>query len=283
MSDKIYSIVTEKILEALDRGVVPWRKPWSDAGLPRNAISNRPYSGINSILLSLSEYPDPRWLTFKQIQKRGGRVQKGAKSTLVVFVTNLKVMDRDNDDEAATKQIHWLKYYRVFNASQTDGLDLEPLTVNVSAIEPIKAAEAIMAGGMASPPRIDHLGGSQASYRPSAGRITLPVMDTFESPEGLAATTFHELAHSTGHPSRLDRDILTGLAPFGSPVYSKEELIAEFASAFLCGHAGITNTLDNSASDIDGWRRVLKADTRLVVQAASAGQRAADYILGTGV
>lgn len=281
MSEKIYSIVTEKILESLANGVVPWRKPWSDAGLPRNGESNRPYTGINSILLSLSEYLDPRWLTWKQIQKRGGRVHKGAKSTLVVFVANLKVIDRDNAEE--TKSVHFLKYYRVFNVAQTDGLALPALTTKTAPIEPFKAAEAIVAA-MPNPPRIDHLGGSQASYRPSTDRISLPEVDTFQTAEGLAATTFHELAHSTGHASRLNRETLTGLAPFGSPVYSKEELIAEFGSAFLCGHAGISPaTLDNSAAYIESWRKVLKADNTLVVHAASAGQKAADYILGVGV
>ena len=281
MSDKIYSIVTEKILEALDRGVVPWRKPWSAAGLPRNGESNRPYSGINSVLLSLSEYPDPRWLTWKQIQKRGGHVHKGAKSTLVVFVSDLKVQDRDNPDE--TKRIHFLKYYRLFNVAQADGLDFPPLETRTTAIDPIAEAEAIVAA-MPNPPRIDHNGGSQAFYRPKADTISLPSLDSFESAESYAATKFHELRHSTGHHSRLDRESLTGLAPFGSPVYSKEELIAEFGGAFLSGQAGISPaTLDNSAAYIDSWKKVLKADTRLVVQAASAGQRAADFILAVGV
>lgn len=143
MSEKIYAIVTEKILEALDQGTVPWRKPWSDAGLPRNAVSNRPYSGINSILLSLSEYPDPRWLTWNQIKRLGGSVHRGAKSTLIVFVTNLKVVDRDKEDETATKNIHWLKYYRVFNAAQTDGTSLPAFTASTATIEPLRAAEAV--------------------------------------------------------------------------------------------------------------------------------------------
>ena len=134
--------------------------------------------------------------------------------------------------------------------------------------------------GKPNPPKITH-DGTQAAYSPKLDAISLPPMDSFESAEGYHATLFHELSHSTGHPTRLDRDTLTGLAPFGSPVYSREELVAEFGSAFLCGNAGISPaTLDNQASYIESWRKVLKADTKLVVQAASAGQKAADCVLG---
>ena len=278
---EIHDIITSKILAALDAGTVPWRKPWSDAGLPRNAVSDRAYTGINSMLLNLSPYGDPRWLTFKQIGKLNGRVRKGERSTLITFVKNLQVVDRD--DAEKIKNVHLLRYYLVFNAEQTDGLDLPPLTTNAATVEPIKAAAAIV-DGMPNAPRIDHSGGSQAAYSPKADRISLPPLDNFESAEGYHATLFHELTHSTGHHSRLDRESLTGLAPFGSPVYSREELIAEFGGAFLCGQAGISPaTLDNSAAYIDSWKRVLRADNRLVVQAASAGQKASDYILGLGV
>lgn len=136
---------------------------------------------------------------------------------------------------------------------------------------------------MPNPPRIDHLGGSQAFYRAKADTISLPPLDTFHDAEGYHATLFHELGHSTGHPTRLGRNTLTESAPFGSPVYSKEELVAEFSASFLCAKSGITNTVENSASYIESWRRVLRADIRMVVSAASAGQKAADYILGVGV
>ena len=233
-------------------------------------------------MLNLSEYPDPRRLTFKQIQKRGGTVHKGAKSTLVVFVKPLTVVDPDHADEGTTKDIRFLRYYRLFNVAQADGHGLPPLATTTATINPIAEAEAVVAG-MPNPPKISHDGGNQAYYRNSLDAISLPPLDSFESAEGYHATKFHELSHSTGHASRLGRDTLTESAPFGSAVYSKEELIAEFGSAFLCGHTGINNLVENQASYIDNWRRVLRADTHMVIQAASAGQKAADFILGVGV
>lgn len=270
---KVYDIVTDKILEALDRGAVPWHKPWS-AGIPRNAVTNRPYHGINTVLLGMSPYPDQRWLTYKQATQLGGNVRKGERSTLVVFWKQLQV----DDDGEATKTIPLLRYFNLFNVAQCDGLSLGPIPAN--NVEPIAAAAAIV-DGMPNPPSITHDGGDSAYYRPSNDSIHLPAMATFHSAGEYYSTTFHELAHSTGHESRLNRHGLeTGIAPFGSAVYSKEELAAEFGAAFLCAKAGIDNTLDNSAAYIAGWSKALRSDDRLVITAASQGQKAADYITG---
>ncbi len=134
---------------------------------------------------------------------------------------------------------------------------------------------------MANPPRIAHDGGDRAFYQPSTDSVHMPAVHSFEGAEEYHSTLFHELSHSTGHESRLNRHGMeTGIAAFGSAVYSKEELAAEFGAAFLCAHAGIQGTLDNSAAYIAGWAKALKADSRLVVTAASQGQKAADYILG---
>ena len=104
-------------------------------------------------------------------------------------------------------------------------------------------------------------------------------------PENYYAVAFHELTHSTGHESRLNRAGVAGsrLAAFGSADYSREELVAEMGSAFLCAEAGIESTLDNSAAYLKGWLGALKGDSRLIVTAASAAQRAADFILGWNV
>ena len=135
--------------------------------------------------------------------------------------------------------------------------------------------------GMPNPPTIDHDGGDRAFYQPSTDSIHMPAVSSFEGAEEYHSTLFHELSHSTGHESRLNRHGMeTGIAAFGSAVYSKEELAAEFGSAFLCARAGIQSTLDNSAAYIDGWRKALNADNRLVITAASQGQKASDYILG---
>ena len=177
-----------------------------------------------------------------------------------------------------------LKYFSVFNVSQVDGLALEPIVTEEpgEAPDPIAAAEAIIAAAP-NPPSVDHNGGNQAYYIPAKDEVHLPPKESFGDAGEYYATVFHELGHATGHKSRLNRHGLeTGIAPFGSKIYSKEELAAEFASAFLCNTAGIENTIDNSAAYIQGWARVLRKDKKLVVQAASQGQKAANYILGAG-
>jgi antirestriction protein ArdC len=273
----VYSIVTEKILAALEAGVVPWHKPWDgQASLARNAISNKPYTGINAFLLNLSAYSDPRWVTFKQAQSLGGSVRKGEKSSLVVF---WKQYQNEDEDGNATKKGAILRYYLVFNVEQCENLSkLKPLEEKAE-VDAIAEAEAIVAG-MPSPPKIDDKGKDQAFYRPSADAISMPKKSAFGSSEEYYSTLFHELSHSTGHPNRLNRAELNTLAPFGSETYSKEELVAEFGAAFLCGEAGIQTTVENSAAYIKGWLNALKNDKRLAVSAASQGQKAANHILG---
>jgi antirestriction protein ArdC len=126
MTSKVYEIVTDKIIAALESGTPPWRKPWQ-AGIPRNAISNRPYSGINSLLLNLGPYGDPRWLTTKQANAKGGKIRKGQKSTLIVFWKSHTVKAETDEGEITEKTIPFLRYYLVFNVEQCEGLDLPKL------------------------------------------------------------------------------------------------------------------------------------------------------------
>ena len=189
----------------------------------------------------------------------------------------MKVDDKDGE----SKTIPLLKVYRVFNAAQCKGLSLGAIAPTPT-VEPISAAQAIV-DGMPNPPRIDHDGGDRAYYVPTMDSIHMPAVNDFHGAGEYHATLFHELSHSTGHATLLNRHGLeTGIAPFGSAVYSKEELAAEFGAAFLCATAGIDNTLDNSASYINGWSKALQADKRLVITAASQGQKAADYIIVGG-
>lgn len=277
----VYEIVRDRIIAQLDAGVVPWRKPWQAAiSTPMNAVSKRPYSGINLFLLPQDSYADNRWLTFKQAGDLGGSVRKGEKSSIVVFWKMLEA----EDDAGARKVVPLLRYYNVFNVEQCDGLKLPAfVAATVDASDANDAADAIIAN-MPNAPRMSHNGGDRAFYRPATDSISLPRRETFASAGGYYSTVFHELAHSTGHSSRLNRHADAGDATFGCEDYGKEELVAEFGAAYLAAVAGIDNTVDNSAAYIASWRKAIKnADRRLLVSAASKAAKAAAYITGDGL
>jgi len=192
--------------------------------------------------------------------------------------------EKDDEGNAIKKTFVWLKWWKVFNVLQTVGIEWEPLvTGGEEAFDRTARAEEIIRD-MPNSPEIHYGGGGdQAYYRPSTDAIYLPPAEAFEGGDEYYSTAFHELGHSTGHKSRLNRHGMeTGIAPFGSEVYSEEELVAEFSSAFLCNESGIHNqdVFENSASYIQSWHKRLQKDKKLVVQAASRGQKSADYILG---
>ena len=277
----VYDIITERILKKLEEGTVPWRKPWQggDAGIPRNVETGYPYRGINAFMLAAAGYASPYWLTFRQAKRRGGTVRKGEHGTLVVF---WKWRDPENREDGGEDQraVPILRYYRVFNVEQCDGVSI-PVTslAPQRAFAPIARCEEIVER-MPDAPRLEH-GRTHAAYLPARDTVLLPARNAFESEAAYYATLFHELAHATGHARRLARPAVMDAASFGSHAYSKEELIAEMGATFLCGHADIeAATLESAASYIDGWIRVLRGDGRLVVQAAAHAQRAADFILG---
>ncbi len=274
-----YERVTASIIERLEAGVVPWRQPWRNVAggnVPRNALTARPYSGINRIVTSIAGYGDPRWLTYKQAQGLGGNVRRGQHGTPIVI---WKPLDPREDDES-TRYRGFYGNYTVFNVAQCSGLGLSALDVDDGqGFEPLAVAEAVLDGY--DGPTLDHEGGSRAYYSPSADAVHLPARSAFVDADAYYTTAFHELAHSTGHRSRLARESSAEAAPFGSPVYSREELVAEFTAAFLSQHAGIDGTtVERSASYVAAWLGVLKADRRMAVTAASHAQRAADLILG---
>lgn len=290
--EKAYAVITDRILDALDGGDVPWRKPWSlPTGLrPQNAVSKRPYSGINALILGLAGYSEPRWITYRKAAELDGNVRKGERGSPVVWWRSYdKPCDPAHPGEICNRcdprhpgiQRWWsLGYHSVFNLEQCDGLDFPEIAALPDAPPPIEAADAIVAS-MPNRPPVTHDGGDKAYYIPRKDSVHLPPKEAFSGAGEYYATVLHELGHATGHESRLNRHGLeTGIAPFGSPTYSREELAAEFASAFLCAEAGIENTIANSAAYIAGWAKAIKKDRRLVVQAASQGQKAADYILG---
>ena len=226
----VYATVTEKIINLLEAGVVPWRRPWTSVGLPRNLVSKKPYRGVNVCLLSAPKYVSPFWLTLRQANELGGQIRKGEQSTIVVYwkVDDEKQRCEDLDPEGRqekTRRRFLLRFYRVFNQEQCDlpraVLDKLP-TIETHQHDPIEAVEKIIAG-MSNPPEIIRAG-SQAFYSPLTDRVTLPPRELFISAEEEACTALHELVHSSGSEKRLAREGLCEAVPFGSPVYSKEEL-----------------------------------------------------------
>lgn len=267
----IYEIVTQKIMEQLEQGVIPWRKPWTNANAV-NWVTQKPYRGINTMLLEPGEY-----CTFKQIKDAGGKVKKGAKSHLVVF---WKWLEKENKENGKMEKIPFLRYYNVFEINtQVEGLNSKR-TIETFDHDPIEEAENIIKGYVNSPDYTFNPG--KAVYYPTLDKINCPPMKDFKQIEEFYCTMFHEMIHSTGHKSRLARPgITTHSVAFGDEVYSKEELVAEMGASFLCSVAGIENTtISNSASYIQSWLKALKGDSRLVIQAASQAQKASDYILG---
>lgn len=271
----VYSQITDEIIALLEAGTVPWRRPWKTIP-PRNLISDAPYRGINILLLASRGFTDPYWLTYKQAQGLGGNVRKGEKGTRIIYYEFLKPKDADEDEDG----FPMLRTYHVFNAEQCEGIDLpvvmddwnEDLKVRSERAEQIICA-------MPNPPKIVE-GGSVACYQPPEDLVRIPKIRDFESSEAYYATMFHELAHSTGHINRLNRPGVTGAIRFGSCDYSREELVAELASAFCCAEVGIDNSiLDNAASYIHGWLEALQGDPKAVVAASSQAQRATNYIL----
>jgi len=276
--DTIYELVTDKIVAALEAGTVPWRKPWN-AGIAPRSVEGHVYRGINAFLLGLEPYDSPFWITFNQAKKRGGTVRKGEKSTLVVFWKRLVVWDTDEATGKKTrKMIPMLRFYRVFNLAQTEGVKVPKAVAEFDAAkvahEEHVEAEAIVKG-YPDAPRIEF--GAEAFYIPTLDRITVPPLSAYKVRDEYYSTLFHEIGHSTGHPDRLNRPIKNS---FGSHDYGREELVAEMTAAFLCAEAGIQVTFDNSAAYLASWIKTIKEDVRAVVVAAGAAQRATDHILG---
>lgn len=283
----VYALVTDRITAALDAGTIPWHKPWASAGLPRNLSSRRAYRGMNVLLLSLGQpFLSPWWLTFKQAQDLGGHIRKGERSSLVTFWKfhdGKKGADDDevSEDSPRGRRAPLLRYYHVFNVEQCEGIEAPPSDeFKPKAHERLERCEELVAG-MPQRPSIER-DARQACYAPTLDRVGIPDLSQFDTAEAYYATLFHELVHSTGHPSRLARPSLGTPAPFGTPDYSKEELVAEFGASFLCAHTGIfPETAENQAAYINGWLAVLKKDKRLLPLAAAQAQRAADFILGS--
>lgn len=277
----VYEIITNRIIEDIQKdNLLPWQRPWkhcADGIGPMNLISRKPYRGINAFLLGASSYVSPYWLTFNQAKSKGGTVRKGERSTPVVF---WKTGERENRTTGKKEKSFILRYYSVFNVAQCDGITAPIVDTSEAPIVPTLESCERLIKLYKTIPRID-VGGDRAFYSPSFDHIGIPSKESFRSVEEYYSTLLHEMVHSTGHSSRLNRDGVTNPVVFASHAYSFEELIAECGATFLCATAGIVDrTYDNSASYLKSWVSRLKEDPKWIVDAASKASKAADYIQG---
>jgi antirestriction protein ArdC len=266
----LYQTVTDNIIAAIENGGnLPWVRPWSVSGSPRNGMTGRVYSGVNHLLLTIAgaPYSSNEWFTFKNAAKLGGSVRKGQKGTQVVFWNIIKKKNAAGKDES----IPLLRYFLVFNRDQIDNLP-QPVIADKPEFNPIDSAEQLIYSAGAT----INFGGDRAVYNMVTDAITLPTKESFVDEGAYYATAFHELIHWTGHDSRLDRLKAT---PFGSPDYAKEELVAELGAAFLCAEYGI-NGKTQHPEYIKSWLNVLKNDKRFIFRASSMANKAVEFLTG---
>ena len=268
MNRDLATEITNKILRLMETEGSAWKSPWVGQGLHRQAGNQKPYRGINQVILATAGHP-PFWATYKGWQELGAQVRKGEKSTPIFFWKPYAVKDRETAEE---KQIMLARSYSVFSADQVDNPPALEI-VKRPEIERHEECERIIR----ETEIVIRYGGDKAAYIPSQDYIVLPKPEQFESREALYSVSFHELGHATGHKTRLDRN-LTGR--FGDPQYSFEELIAEATAGLVCSATGIAiEPRKESAAYMNGWLRGMKEDKNAIVRAFSHAQRAADWIL----
>lgn len=281
MAKSVYEMVTNRIINQLEQGIIPWQKPWTGVRSGAyNRISKKSYSLINQMMLK----HDGEYATFKQWESLGGHVRKGEKSEIVVFWKITPVEETKEDGTKEIKQIPLLRYYNVFHISQVEGV--EPLTdEELNQIEPIEKVENVLHDYWTRENiKVEHKAGDKAYYSPNCDMICLPLFEQFTDANEYYSTAFHESVHSTMKESRCNRaeDRKGKLVAFGSDDYSKEELVAEIGSANLLNILGVetTKSFRNSAAYIQNWLSVLKNDVKFIVSASSKAEKAVKYILG---
>ena len=281
MAKSVYEIVTDRIIEQLESGIIPWQKPWTGVRSGAfNRISKKPYSLLNQMLLQ----HEGEYATFKQWSDIGGHVRKGEKSEIVCFWKIQPVEEEQEDGTKEVKQIPLLRYYNVFHISQVDGV--EPLQEEeLHDIEPIEKADQVLNDYWTRENiTIEHVAGDDAYYSPTRDLIRLPLFEQFNDSSEYYSTAFHESVHSTMKEDRCNRaeDRKGKLVAFGSADYSREELCAEIGSASLMNIIGIetANSFKNSAAYIQNWLSVLRNDVKFIVSASSKAEKAVKYIMG---
>jgi antirestriction protein ArdC len=280
MKRDLYAEVSARIISKLEAGAAPWIKPWSatpGANTPCNAVTNRPYSGCNVILLWMARaagYGTPRFLTFKQALELGGHVRKGEHGTKVYFVKQLEI--REDADEAPARLVPMMREYTVFNVDQCEGLPDNVTTGKLMRVRNPDTRDDLADQFLRSTGADIREAHGEPYYVPSRDFISMPAFEAFKGADHFYNVAFHELTHWKAHGSRLDRDLKNR---FGSRNYAGEELIAELGAAFLCAEFGFDGDLRH-AGYIGHWIELLKADKRALFTACSQASKAADYLRG---
>ena len=276
-----YQVVTDKIIECLEKGIIPWSQPWKNGldGLPFNAASKREYHGMNVFLLWITQmsksYSSSGWLTFKQAKELGGSVRKGEKSTEVVWWQPWEKMVINEDGEKEKKKGLYLKIFHVFNVEQCDGLPerITNPTVKLPGLGNKLSNE--YKNFVSATGAVIKVGGNDACYVPVMDYIKMPKLEQFKSADDYALTELHELTHWTGAKARLDRNLG---GRFGAETYAIEELIAEMSAAFLGAHLNVQSKIERHASYVDNWLKILRQDKKAIFTAASQATKAANFL-----
>lgn len=285
----VYQDVTDTVISQLEQGVIPWRKTWSQGSeegfLPTNVTTSKNYRGWNVFWLNLHTqikgYTSSRYITYKQAVALGGKIIPGEKGVHITYWATI-IGKSKNEDEIPVipgKTFMVPKIYTVFNIDQCEGILFPVLpVVELTTRDKIEACENIITH-MPNSPMIK-MTGIQPMYIPSLDTVQIPMMHNFEKAEYFYSVLFHELAHSTGHETRLNRKEVVNSSRSDTTSYANEELVAELTASFLNAITGTTaTTIKLNASYIEGWLKALKNDKKLVLTAAARAQRAADYIL----
>lgn len=288
MKANVYQMVTDRIVEEMQKGIIPWQKPWKGAqatgeDVAINYVTRRAYSVLNQWLLG-----EPgEYLTFKQATDLGGHVKKGAKAKMVVFYTKAEYKERDEQTgEEVLKSYPLLKYYHVFHLNDCEGIEskIVPGEKIEFDCQPDEVAEKIIAEYVARENGLVFINdkpSGRAYYSPSEDKVVVPMLSQYEHNAEYYSTCFHELTHSTLTESRCNRVAENAKAYFGNADYSREELVAEMGAAMLCSVAGVdtAKAFRNSVAYIQNWIAALKNDNKMIVWAAGRAEKAAKYIL----
>ena len=283
----VYQMVTDRIVEQMSKGEIPWQKPWTcgfGEGLAISYTSRKAYSFLNQLLLG----KPGEWLTWKQIQDRKGSVKKGAKSRFVVFYQQIINEVEDEETGEKKKVAHpLLKWYRVFHLDDVEGIESKIKTVEADpGIAPIEEAEKVISEYVEREKAIgfsfiNNRESASAYYSPSRDEVVVPMLKQYAVPEEYYSTTFHELTHSTMHEKRCNRRNENKIAAHGDSNYSREELVAELGAAMICNRIGIEaeKAFKNSVAYIQSWMKALKNDPKMIVWASGRAEKATKYIL----